>query len=592
MRVADYIIKRLNEEGIKHLFMVTGRGILYLSDAAKKNEQIECVSVHHEQGGGYAAMAYSQYNEKLGACLVSTGCGATNVITPVLCAWQDEIPLVIISGQNFLKETTNYTKLPVRTYGQQEANITELVKPITKYAVMINDENKIALEMDKAIYEATSFRKGPVWIDVPLDIQDKRIEEDNLERYTPPIVDFSISQENINTIANALNKAKRPLILFGSAIRSSGSIELLKKFVEKNEYPVVYTNSSVDVYNTNNKLSMGAIGTMAANRAANFAVQNADFILVLGNRLTSMATGNNPDKFAREASIYVIDIDLNEHSKSNIKYDKKFKADVKDFLIKIQDINLNKTPKEWQEKCLEWKKIFPKCEEIYTNSEKVDLYELAKVLSDKISKDDIIITDAGLEELIIPTNMTFKDRQRCLHPVNQGAMGYALPASTGAVLASNKNTVVITGDGSIMMNLQELQTISHNKLPIKIIIINNNCYAVIRKRQMDLFRTRTVGTDNSNGISCPDFEKVAKCFNLKYMKINTTNELTTSIEKLLTITEPVICEIMGKENQKYLHSSYRKNSKGKIVFPPIEDQSPFLDRELFSSQMIIKTTDD
>ena len=329
---------------------------------------------------------------------------------------------------------------------------------------------------------------------------------------------------------------------------------------------------------------------MAGNRAANFAVQNSDFILVLGNRLTAMATGNSPEKFAREAEIYTVDIDPNEHKKENIKIDKNIQADVKDVLEKLNQKKLKETSLDWQNKCLEWKKVFPKCEDFYKKEPEVDLYQLAQALSNKMSNDDVLVTDAGLEELIIPTNTTFSENQRALHPVNQGAMGYALPAAIGGYLASNKNTIVVVGDGSIMMNLQELQTITHNKLPIKIIVVNNNCYAVIRKRQVDLFRTRTVGTDKDNGISCPDFEKVANCFDFKYVKINSNNEIN-KLDEVLKLNEPVICEIIGKEDQKYLHSSYRRDKNGKFVQPPLEDQSPFMDRDLFLSQMVIEPID-
>ena len=591
MRVADYIIKRLAEE-INHLFLVTGRGILYLSDAAAKNPDMNCICVHHEQAGGYAAMAYAQDNGKLGACLVSSGCAATNVITPVLCAFQDEVPLVIVSGQNKANETVYQTKLPIRTFGQQETNIVEIVKPITKYAVTITNPEKIAVEMDKALYYAKEARKGPVWIDVPLDIQNARIDEENLERFIPDENKQTLLKEDIDKIAEALNEAMRPLILFGSAIKSANCQSLLKEFIEKFKYPVVYTNSAVDVYNTSNPLSMGAIGTMAANRAANFAVQNCDFLLVLGNRLTSMSTGNDAFKFAREAKIFSVDVDVNEHKKGNVKVDKAFIGDVKDFLLQIQKKELRETDKFWQDKCIEWKKVFPKFENISKgNQDKVDLYSLANTLSKLMNKDDILITDAGLEELILPSNVTFRDNQKCLHPVNQGAMGYALPASIGAFYSSNKNVIAVIGDGSFMMNLQELQTISYNKLPLKILIINNDCYAVIRKRQQDLFRTRTIGTDASNGLSCPDFKQIAQCFNINYISISIEAELEEKLQNMFRLNCAIICEIMGKPNQNYIHSSYRRSENGKFVQPPIEDQSPFLDRELFKNQMIIDPID-
>ena len=590
MRVADYIMQRLAEEGVEHLFLVTGRGMLYLSDAAAKNESIQCIPVHHEQAGGYAAMAYSLYNGKLGACMVSTGCASTNAITPVLCAWQDEVPMVVISGQNMLRETVNYTGLPIRTYGQQEANVIEIVKPITKYATMLKDPNNIAYVMDEALFAAKNGKKGPVWIDVPLDLQNARIEPEELKRFKGEKCDYSINDDDLEYICDGLNSAKRPVVIFGSAIRSSKSIDLLIEFIERKKLPVVYTGSSVDIYSTDHTLSMGVLSAMAGNRPANFAVQNSDFILVLGNRLTAMATDNAPKKFAREARIVAVDIDEDEYKKGNINVEKVIVADVKDVLTKLLCANIQITDKSWLDKCAEWKRIFPKCEDCYREGEKIDLYEFTEALSNALQPNDILVTDAGLEELIIPSNMTFKDGQRILHPINQGAMGYALPAAVGGFYASKGNVISVIGDGSIMMNIQELQTIAHHRLPIKIIVINNNCYAVIRRRQVDLFRRRTVGTDASNGVSCPDFKKVADCFNFNYIRINTKEELG-KLDDVVKMNEPVICEVLCTDNQKYLHSSYRKGQQGQFVQPPLEDQSPFLERELFLSQMIVEPID-
>lgn len=590
MRVSDYIMHRLAEEGVRHLFLVTGRGNLYLSDAAAKNKDITCIPVHHEQAGAYAAMAYAQYNGKIGACLVSTGCASTNAITSVLCAWQDEVPMIVISGQNMLEETVNYTGLDIRTYGQQESNVEELVKPITKYAIMLKEANDIAYVMDEALFLTSNGRKGPVWIDVPLDLQNARVEPEKLKRYEAKPKQIPLQDDDLKSICKDLNKAKRPVIIFGSAVRSTDSIDLLRTFVEKHNYPVVYTNSCVDVYSTEHPLSMGVLSAMAGNRPANFAVQNCDYLLVLGNRLTTMATDNSPEKFARTAKIVVVDIDESEHKKGNIIIDKIIIADVNDTISKLVTCHVKDADVDWIKKCKEWKRIFPKCEDVYRGGDKIDLYEFTEALSGILDKEDLLVTDAGLEELIIPTNLTFKDGQRCLHPVHQGAMGYALPAAVGGYYSSGKNVLAVIGDGSIMMNIQELQTIDHHRIPVKIIIINNNCYAVIRKRQQDLFRTRTVGTDLSNGVSCPDFKKVAECFNLRYERIDNQSELC-KLRNVLKMDEPVICEVMCNENQKYLHSSYRKDKNGKLVQPPLEDQSPFLDRELFISQMIIEPID-
>ncbi|MGQ5290556.1 thiamine pyrophosphate-binding protein [Pectobacterium actinidiae] len=591
IRVADYVMKRLYQEGVEHLFMVTGRGVLYLSDAAAKQEGLDCICVHHEQAGAYAAMAYSQVNHKMGACLVSTGCASTNAITPVLCAWQDDVPMVVISGQNSLKETVTYTGLPIRTYGQQEADIISLVTPITKYAVMVSDPESIAMELDKAFHLALSGRKGPVWIDIPLDIQNMRVDEDELKRLEFNEDKLSASDDDIEYLLGALAASERPVILIGSGVRSAGAEAVLDSVVDKYSIPVVYSASATDIYKSDKKLSIGAVGTMATNRAANFAMQNADLLIIVGSRMTSMTTGNNPDKFARCAKIIAIDIDENEYKKDNLTVDKLILSDAKDFLNKLSSKNANTSWSAWVDKCLHYKNIFPKCEDKYKLDGKVDLYYLADVLSAHLENDAVFVTDSGLEELIMPTTISFKEQQKCLHPVSQGAMGYALPAAIGAYYSSGKQVVAVVGDGSIMMNLQELQTIRHNNLPIKILVINNNCYAVIRKRQVDLFRTRTVGTDADNGVSCPEFEKVANCFDIQYEFIENTYVVDQKIQEVLNREGPVLCEILSPEDQEYINTSYVRNMKGRFVQRPLEDQSPFLERELFLSEMIIDPID-
>ena len=591
MRVADYIMQRLVEAGADHIFMVTGRGILYLSDAAAKCENLACVSVHHEQAGAYAAMSYAQYNERLGACLVSTGCAGTNALTGVLCAWQDEVPCFFVSGQNTLRETTRHTRLPIRTYGQQEADIVGIVSPITKYAVMIEDPARIAYEMDKALYLAQNGRKGPVWVDVPLDVQNMRVDPDELEHFIPTPVGNVVSGEDIAWTCDALNEAKRPVVLIGGGVRSGGAVNSLTRFAEALRLPVVYAASAVDVYGTEHELSLGVVGTMAANRAANFAVQNADMLLVVGNRLTSMTVGNSPEKFARSAKVAVVDIDTSEHKKGTVRIDRLIQADARDFLDKLSQRGIKETDKAWQEKCCHWKSVFPKCEAGRKQSEQVDLYYLADCLSECLDHDAVFICDAGLEELIMPTTIAFHSGQRCLHPASQGAMGYALPAAIGAWLASTRQTVAVIGDGSVMMNLQELQTIAFHHYPIKIFIINNNCYAVIRRRQQDLFRTRTIGTDETNGVSCPDFKKIADCFGLSYEKIENSAELDASLARVLRVDGPVLCEVMALVDQNYIHSSFARSKTGKFVQRPLEDQSPFLEREFFLSEMVIEPID-
>ena len=592
VRVADYIMEKTYADGAKHIFMVTGRGALFLSDAVAAHKELKGVSVHHEQAAAYAAVAYAQYTGKLGACLVSTGCAGTNTITGVLNAWQDGIPCVFISGQNKLHETSRYTGIPLRTYGQQEADIIPIVESITKYAVMITDPKQIVYEMEKALYLAQEGRKGPVWIDVPLDVQNMRIKPEELEHFVPEnTLSYEPHPDDIRYITEALRNSERPVILIGSGIRSAEAEHELETFLEKYAIPVTCTGSSTDIYGLDNSLSIGSVGIMGCTRAGNFTIQNSDLILVLGCRLSSMTTGPEYDKFARAAKVIVVDIDSIEHSKNTVKIDRLIIADVKKILISLMEEDVKEAEKEWLNKCLHWKQIFPKCEEKYKTSDKVDLYYLAECLSEVLTENSIFLSDSGLVELILPTNISFRKGQRCIHPVSQGAMGFALPALVGAHYASNSPVIAVIGDGSIMMNLQELQTIRYNNIPAKIFVINNNAYAVIRKRQVELFRSRTIGTDPSDGLGCPHFMKIAKGFEIPYVKIDNSLNLQQKLKSIIDMDGSVLCEIMGLENQGYISSGHARDSNRRIVSRPIEDQVPYLDRKLFLSEMIIKPID-
>lgn len=591
MRVADYVVDELHLQGVKNIFMVTGRGALFLSDAIAAHEKIKSISMHHEQSASYAAVAYGQYTGSIGVCLVSTGCAGTNAVTGVLNAWQDGIPCLFISGQNKLHETTRYTGVKIRTYGQQEADIIPIVESITKYSVMITDPKSIVYEMEKAIYLAQCGRKGPVWIDIPLDMQNMRIEPNLLIGYKVQDDNSGYaSNEDIESVVNLLKNAKRPAVLIGSGIHSANAVYDLENFQNKYQIPLVYSASAPDIYGLENSLSIGSVGIMGCSRAGNFTVQNSDFLLVLGCRLSSMTVGD-PCKFARDANIVVVDVDAVEHSKELVVIDQLIISDVKDFLTSMNDRETLKTDKKWISQCLHWKNIFPKCEEKYKLSEKVDLYYLSECLSKALPNDAVFLSDSGLIELILPTNISFNKKQRCIHPVSQGAMGFALPALVGAYYASRCPVIAVIGDGSIMMNLQELETISYNNIPAKIFVINNNAYAVIRKRQVEMFRSRTIGVDPSDGVGCPEFKKVANAFDLNYTRIDSSLELTKKLKEVISMEGAVLCEIIGLENQNYISSGHARDVNKRIVSRPIEDQKPYLDRDLFLSEMIVEPID-
>ena len=593
MRVADYIMLRLEQVGVKHVFQVTGRGALFLSDALAKNKELQSVSLHHEQSCAFAAVAYAEKKRGLGACLVSTGCASTNTMTGVLSAWQDGVPCFFISGQNILRETTRHTGISLRTYGQQEADIVALVSPITKYAHMLQRPQDIVEVMDRALHAALSGRKGPVWLDVPLDLQSALIDPEPISH---PILDdlanAAPSNLEIERITHDLSQAQRPVVLIGRGVRASGADELLQQFIEGWNLPLTYAASAPDSYGSAHALSIGSVGAMGCSRAGNFAVQNADYVLVIGSRLTALTTGTDYCKFARGAKIAVVDIDPIEHSKAGIRIDHFVQADAGKFL----QLMLTQTPHpataDWTNKCKHWKQLFTVVESAFQSPDVVDLYQLADRLSHVMPSDTTLVTDSGLAEVILPSNVRFAAGMDCIHPASQGAMGFALPAAIGAQHACEGTVLTVIGDGSIMMNLQEMESIRYQKLPIKIIVINNNVYSIIRRRQRNLFRKRTIGTDPANGVSCPDFAKVAECFGIHYQRIETVEGLEAGLDALFAHSGPVLCEIMGREDQGYIELGQTRSSvDGRLIRRPLEDQEPFLPREIFLREMLIEPTD-
>ena len=591
-RIADYIIESLVGIGITHIYLVTGRGILYLSDAVAKNNGISGVSTLHEQGASYAAMAYSAAKNAPAACLVSTGCAATNAVTAALCAYQDNLPIIFISGQNMLDETTRHTEVNIRTYGSQEADIISVVKPITKYAVMLENADNTVYEMEKSINIATSGRKGPVWIDIPLDVQNMRIEPTMLRHYVANDVKYDIDYD-VSRVAVELSGALRPVILIGGGIASSGAENEITALIEKTNIPLVFSPTASDIYGICNKLSIGAVGSIGGSRAGNFVLQNSDYVLAIGTKLCSQETGIK-ENFAHNAKVTIVDIDPNEHKKNGVHTDNIIISDARYFISKLMESGLDVKVSNWTNLCLRWKELFsiknePFVKEI-KEKDKVDLYSLMDELNDCLPNDATVITDAGFEELVVPSSLAFRKGQRCLFPASQGAMGYAIPAILGAYDAGRKHIIVIVGDGSFMMNVQELQIISSRHIPAKIIIINNDMYAVIRKRQTDLFRSRTIGTDSSNGVPEPDFCRLADCFGCKYRKITSRTELLESKQDILSENGNLeLIEIKSVMDQKYFHESYMINANKRLEHRPIEDMAPFLDREVIEKEMVIKS---
>ena len=586
-RIADYVIRKVNEAGAGHIFMITGRGILYLTDAVAKNKSVKAISTFHEQGASYAAMAYARVTNGISACLVSTGCAATNAVTACLCAYQDNLSVVFISGNNPLKENTRHTGVQIRTYGSQEADIISIVEPVTKYAVMLENTENAIYEIEKAIWIAQKGRKGPVWIDIPLDVQNMRVEAEKEKHFVSDEREIKPLEDDISFVDKALCDSERPVLLIGGG--AVGCEKQIRNLSEHFNIPVVCSPTAADIYGIANDFSIGTVGSLGGSRAGNMAIQNSDFILGIGTKLCSQLTGNK-DYFARQARIVVVDIDEEEHSKDGVDIEKVIISDSKVFLDRLNSRILRCHDDIWVERCLHWKSIFSLSNEEFIKeikaNNKIDLYSLMDEIGAFLPDNATVITDAGLEELIVPSAIKYREGQRCLFPATQGAMGYAIPAIIGAYEAGRKNIVCIVGDGSIMMNIQELEMISWLKIPVKILVINNNMYAVIRKRQEDLFRKRTIGNDPSDGVPEPNFENIAQCFKFEYRKIGDRNELLAQLPTLFD-DKPEIIEVICVLEQKYFHESYAINEKRKLVHRPIEDMSPFLPRKLMKEEMVI-----
>ena len=424
-----------------------------------------------------------------------------------------------------------------------------------------------------------------------MDIQNARIDTDSLKHHEALSEEPEISNEDLKYVAESLQNAKRPVIFIGGGVRSAGAGLELRNFVEENKIPVVFSTSAADIYGSANQLSIGAVGSLGGSRAGNFTVQNADLVLAIGTKLCAQSVGNY-EEFAREARIIAIDIDEYEHTKKGVTIDKIIYGDAKTFIQQLSKQKISIQCTEWVDKCLGWKQLFDIKNEDFIkealDNKIIDLYYFADALKDVLEKDTVVITDAGFEELIVPSAVKYGQEQKCLFPAAQGAMGYAIPAIIGAYYAGKNSIVTVVGDGSFMMNMQELQLIGANKIPAKIFVINNNMYAVIRKRQRDLFRTRTIGNDPSDGVSEPDFERIANSFNIDYMKIADSTELEQGLKETMKKSGPCICEVFCSVDQKYLHTSFAINDKRRLVRRPLEDLSPFIDREVLKEEMIVE----
>ena len=588
IRVADYILKRIADEGVKHLFYVPGGQCVYLMDALRRSEEITGVGMHHEQAAAMAALSYSLYNNEFGACLVTTGCAGTNTLTGVLHAWQDSIPMIVVSGQQSYDQTVKASGLPLRQVGIQEADTETIVKPITKYAVTISDANEIAYHMDKAIYLAKEGRKGPVWIDVPLNIQNSMVNEENLERFVPEEEKPQYDTDYIDEFMERYNKAKRPVLLVGQGVRFADAVKEVNELIKKLRIPTVFTRLAFDIVPFSNECNFGVVGAGGANRFANFTIQNADMVISIGSRLAIEVTGPERDQFAREADVVVVDIDEVEHQKKGVHIEQFIKCDAKDFINKLLATDMKKADDWWVDKCKHWKEVFPIYPKDIDKTAPIDIKYFLNKMSERFGEKAVVTADAGLTGAVTNGACKLGEGNRNIASIAQGEMGYSLPGAIGVSFLCDDSVFSVNGDGSFMMNLQELQTVVRNNCNIKIIIINNNGYSGVRHGQKAHFRGKSIGTDPSNGLDFPDYSKLAAAFGIKYVKINDYSEIESGLDEVVADDNPVMCEVMCDPEQVDLHNGLVMYGKRKFGFRPIEDQAPYVDRDLFFSEMIVE----
>lgn len=580
-RIADIIAEILVEHDITDIFSVVGGGAMFLNDAFGHNEKLNVMFNHHEQACAIAAEGYVRATGKMAAVCVTTGPGGINALNGVLGSFQDNYPMIVISGQVRYETTADSTGLPLRFMGEQEHNIVDTVKPLTKYSVMVKNVKDIRYEAEKAIYIAKEGRKGPCWVDVPLNIQGAIVEENTLRHFEPEI---SVNDWNKDLFLQEITKAKRPVILTGSAIRSTNYVDKFRQLVFKLGIPVLAATYNADLFTWDHPYYYGNFGVIGG-RAGNFIVQNADLVIGMGCRMAYRQIGFNYEAFSPNSRRMIIDVDENELKKPTLRIDVPICADIRMVIDDLLDTQITATEcQDWLNYCDMLRNKFPVYLDKFNNSSNVNPYYFIKNLY-KILPDDsvIVLGNSSIAGHVLQMGIQ-KEKQRVINNMNCGSMGYDLPAAIGAAKALKREVTLITGDGSIMMNLQELMTIKHYNLPIKIFVCNNGGYRAIVRTQQNMFNGRFTGCTPDTGVQIPDFEKIAFAFGLPYTKIKNHDELANGLKDVYSINGAVICEIYQDKDQAIEpRVMSRKLEDGTLVSPVIDDLYPFLDKETYEA---------
>ena len=599
MRVADFVAKFILEElDVKHVFTLTGAGIMHLTDGLACNKKLKTICPHHEQTASMALEAYSRATENFGVGIFTTGPGSTNTITGLAGAWQDSVPCLFISGQVKLAEASSQSGIKkLRQFGVQELDIIPIVESITKYAVTITQPEKIRYELEKASHIAKSGRPGPVWIEIPMDIQSAKIS-DELEKFESEQSEKpEINENQIKSVIELLQNAKRPIIISGQGVRIAGAIELLTKFVKLFKIPVVTSYLGIDTIRHDEESYIGKIG-VKGERAGNLAMQNSDLILSIGSSLHVSVIGYNYKQFARGAKKIIIDIDEITHKKKTIDIDQFVHADAKDFLnILLKQLtegdSLNYA--SWLEMCNKWKKKYPTCLPEYKNTkDEINSYFLIEQICKNSKAGDIFVSDAGGTFYAVSQAVTLtKPNQRYIPSSAMATMGYSLPAAIGISIATGNRVISFTGDGSLQQNIQEFQTLVEYNLPVKLFVLNNDGYHSIRTSQTNYFQKRYIGESSKSGISFPDTVKIAEAYGVKAFRIDQPSQITDVVNQVLNYDGPVVCDVIVPREQEIIPTvASRVNDDGSMSSRPLEDMYPFLDRKEYKNNLYVKEVDE
>lgn len=604
IKVSQYIAQFLADHGVTDVFTITGGGAMHLNDAIGHHEALHCTYNHHEQACAIAAEGYARLTGKVAAVCVTSGPGGTNAITGVLGGWQDSIPMFVVSGQVKRETTTWSTSVPLRQLGDQEFQIIDCVKGMTKYAQMITEPTEIRYHLEKAWYLCNNGRKGPVWLDIPLDVQAAVVEERDMRGFVPeeetvdsisgkemmdmhenPVYDVTLSEQIIEKIRDA----KRPVILAGTGVRLSGAYEEFLRCIEALQIPVVTAWNAHDLLWDEHPLYCGRPGSVGT-RGGNFVVQNSDLLLVLGCRLNIRQISYNYKEFAKNAYKIVVDIDEAELYKPTVNVDMKVHANVADVMKDIANkASETGNHQDWVQWCRDINGKYPAAlPSYYDKQSPINPYAFINEFSKGLSEGDKIICGNGSACVVTFQAVQIKKEQRLFTNSGCAAMGYGFPAAIGcAVAEKGKRIICLDGDGSFQMNLQELQTVVYNKLNMKIFILNNNGYHSIRQTQTNLFEPPLVGVCDGNGLSFPNLEKIAYAYDIPYEKIDMLAGVSIKVQRILKMEGPVLCEVILDPAQNFEPKlSSKVLPDGKIVSPEIDDMFPFLPREEYEQNKL------